>query len=142
MSGDIVRDLSKYLKVASNVHFWAIEVGLFDAWGGKNDNVTTFKTNLQIIVDSCKAHSIQPVISTIPATQGSHHSPSMWQVHNDFLKAVDSVVKKNKLTTDGRCISSTVFKNAGTFTRTAVPGCYTVRFESTGRIESVPVVVY
>jgi hypothetical protein len=45
-------------------------------------------------------------------------------------------------TTDGRCISSTVFKNAGNFTRTAVPGCYTVRFESTGRIESVPVVVY
>jgi hypothetical protein len=41
-SGDIVRDLSQYLTIAGNVHFLAIEVGMYDARGGKNDNVAAF----------------------------------------------------------------------------------------------------
>jgi hypothetical protein len=97
LSTDVVRDISKYLSVAGNVHFWAIEVGLYDAWGGKNDNVPLFEKNLQIIVDSCKAHSIQPIIARIPGTKAGHATPAMWQVHADFIKAIDSVTKKNKL---------------------------------------------
>ena len=99
MSGDVVRDISKYLAVEGNVHFWAIELGRYDSWGGTNDNVAEFTKNLQIIIDSCKAHSIQPVIATIPSTtKGSKANPAAsWQVHNDFLKAIDSLTKKNKL---------------------------------------------
>jgi hypothetical protein len=98
-SGDVARDISKYLTVVGNVHFWAIELGRYDSWGGKNDSVAEFTKNLQIIIDSCKVHSIQPVIATIPATtKGSKAAtPTAWQVHNDFLKAIDSVIKKNKL---------------------------------------------
>jgi hypothetical protein len=96
-SADVVRDISKYLSVVGNVHFWAIEIGLYDAFGGKNDGVADFKKNLQIIVDSCKVHSISPIIATIPATKGTHASPAMWQIHADFIKAIDSVTKKNKL---------------------------------------------
>jgi|WetSurMetagenome_2_1015567.scaffolds.fasta_scaffold51425_2 hypothetical protein len=98
-SADVVRDISKYLSVVGNVHFWAIEIGLYDAWGGKNDGVADFKKNLQIIVDSCKAHGIQAVISTIPATTNGSKAakPLSWQVHNDFYKAVDSITTKNQL---------------------------------------------
>ena len=92
-TGDVVRDISKYFAVAGNVHFWAIELGTFDAWGGGTDNVASFKTNLQIIIDSCKAHGIQPVIARIPATK----SKAGWQVHADFLTAVDDLTKTNEL---------------------------------------------
>ncbi|MBN1578437.1 MAG: hypothetical protein JW913_17885 [Chitinispirillaceae bacterium] len=92
-TGDVVRDISKYLAVAGNVHFWAIELGTFDAWGGKADSAAAFKTNLQIIIDSCKAHGIQPIIPRIPSTK----SNAGWQVHADFLKAVDDLVKTNQL---------------------------------------------
>jgi hypothetical protein len=51
-SGDIVSDISKYLDMARNVKFWAIEMGTNDAWGGTNANVTTFKNNMKHIIDS------------------------------------------------------------------------------------------
>ncbi len=92
-SGDIVRDLSQYFNIVGNVHFLAIEVGIYDAWGGKNDGVAEFKKNLQIIVDSCKTHKIVPVIATVPATQGSKHKPAaMWQVHEDFPRLPDHLL--------------------------------------------------
>jgi hypothetical protein len=92
-TGDVLRDISKYFAVAGNVHFWAIELGTFDAWGGKADSAAAFKNNLQIIIDSCRAHGIEPIISRIPATK----SKAGWQVHDDFLKAVDDLAKTNKL---------------------------------------------
>jgi hypothetical protein len=96
-SGDMARDFSKYLNVAGNVHFWAIEVGTYDAWGGKNDSVAAFTKNLKSLIDSCKAHGIQPIIARVAATAGSHKTPALWQVHADFLKAVDTLTRQNTL---------------------------------------------
>jgi lysophospholipase L1-like esterase len=97
-SNDFVNNLPKYLKMAGNAHYWAIEMGTNDAWGGTNANVTTFKSNLQIVIDSCKAHGIQPILARVLATNPAYTTnPTGWQIHPDYLKAVDDLTKSNNL---------------------------------------------
>jgi hypothetical protein len=93
-SSDMVSNISSYLEMAGNIHFWAIEMGTNDAWGGTNANVTVFKNNLQVIIDSCKAHGIEPIIARILATR---ESDAGWQVHPDFEQAVDDLTSENGL---------------------------------------------
>ncbi len=93
-STTIANDISKYLDVVRNVKYWAIEMGTNDAWGGSNYFVPTFTKNMQLIIDSCKANNIQPVLARIIGTDSAKVG---WQVHPDFLKAVDSLTIKNRL---------------------------------------------
>jgi lysophospholipase L1-like esterase len=93
-STNVADDISKYLNVVRNVKHWAIEMGTNDAWGGGNYFVPTFTKNLQLIIDSCKANNIQPVIARIIGTDSAKVG---WQVHPDFLKAIDSLTIKNNL---------------------------------------------
>jgi lysophospholipase L1-like esterase len=96
MSRDIVTDISKYLAIAGTVKHWAIEMGTNDAWGGGTANLTSFKNSLQLIVDSCKAVGIQPMIARILATHVASGAAT-WQVNPAFLAEVDSLTKKNNL---------------------------------------------
>jgi hypothetical protein len=93
-SGDVVRDISKYLDAVGNVTFWAIELGTYDCWGGKSDSLAAFKKNLQVIVDSCKAHKIHPIFARIP---GTVNSKTKWQIPADYLKAIDDLAKSENL---------------------------------------------
>ncbi len=93
-STDFAKNLSNYLKMAGNAHFWAIEMGTNDAWGGSNGNVATFKRNLQLVIDSCKVYGIQPIIARVLAT---NETAAAWQVNPDFLKAVDDLTASNGL---------------------------------------------
>jgi hypothetical protein len=93
-STDCANDIPKYLTNAGNVHFWAIEMGTNDAWGGSNYNAPAFKNNLQRVIDSCKAHGIVPVIARMIATDSAKAG---WQVHPDFLQAIDDLATKNNL---------------------------------------------
>lgn len=93
-SADLKNNLSDYLKMAGNAHFWAIEMGTNDAWGGSNDNVSAFISNLQTVIDSCKAYDIEPIIARVLA---SNENISGWQVHPDYLAAVDNLTADNKL---------------------------------------------
>jgi hypothetical protein len=93
-SGDVVRDISKYLDMARNVKYWAIEMGTNDAWGGTNGNVTTFITNMKLIIDSCKANGIEPIIARMI---GTNSAKANWQIHPDFLQAIDDLTSQNKL---------------------------------------------
>jgi lysophospholipase L1-like esterase len=93
-STTMINDISKYLSVAGEVKYWAIEMGTNDAWGGTNSNVAAYKTNMQKVIDSCKARGIQPIISRIIGTDSAK---AKWQVHPDYLKAIDSLTIKNKL---------------------------------------------
>jgi len=93
-STDFVNNFTHYLAMAGNVKFWAIEMGTNDAWGGTNENVATFKNNLQQVIDSCKARGIQPIIARVLAT---NESLAKWQVHPDYLKAVDDLTAENHL---------------------------------------------
>jgi len=93
-STDLKNNISKYLKMAGNAHYWAIEMGTNDAWNNGNSNVPTFKNNLQIVIDSCKKHGIQPIIAHVLATNSSI---TKWQVHPDYYKAVDDLTAENNL---------------------------------------------
>jgi lysophospholipase L1-like esterase len=95
-STDLVNNLPKYLKMAGNTNFWAIEMGTNDAWGGTNEGVATFKSNLQQVIDSCKSRGITPVVARVLAT---NDSLAKWQVHPDYLIAVEELTKENSLMT-------------------------------------------
>ena len=93
-STTVADDISKYLNMVRDTRYWAIEMGTNDAWGGSNYFVPSYIKNMQLIIDSCKANNIQPVIARIIGTDSVKTG---WQVHPDFLKAVDSLTIKNNL---------------------------------------------
>jgi lysophospholipase L1-like esterase len=97
LSSNFKDDILKYLSNAGNVHFWAIEMGTNDAWGGTNTNVAAYKANMQLVIDSCNAHNIQPVIARMIATNPNKTIDGKWQIHPDFLTAIDDLVSKNNL---------------------------------------------
>jgi lysophospholipase L1-like esterase len=100
-STDVSKYISNYLKYAGSDHFWAIEMGTNDAWGGGSGNVTSFTNAMQLIIDSAKAHGIQPMIARtlatddVPGFKSVQSSP--WQVNTAFLAAIDNLTTKNKL---------------------------------------------
>jgi lysophospholipase L1-like esterase len=87
-------DINLYLANAGNVKYWAIEMGTNDAWGGSNAGVPTFKSNLQAIITACKNAGIQPMIARMLSTNASLAN---WQVHPDYLKAIDDLTTQNNL---------------------------------------------
>jgi lysophospholipase L1-like esterase len=91
-SANLADDVSKYLANAGNVHFWAIEMGTNDNWDKLP--ASTFKANLQRVIDSCKAHQIEPVIARMIATVEAKVG---WQVSPDYLAAIDDLTSKNNL---------------------------------------------
>lgn len=94
-SSDMAGNLRDYLAAAKSAHYWAIEMGTNDAWGGSNANVAKFTANLQKVIDSCKAAGIVPMVARVLATDPSRSGG--WQVHGDYLKAVDDLASKNNL---------------------------------------------
>lgn len=93
-SSGVVEGLASYSEYAGNVKYWAIEMGTNDAWGGNNSNVEIFKNNMQVIIDEAKKNGITPIIARVMAT---NPAVAGWQVHGDFLKAVDDLTEKNNL---------------------------------------------
>lgn len=93
-SDEVVAHLPQYLENVGNVHFWAIEMGTNDAWGGGDWNLQNYIQNMQIIIDSAKAHGITPIIARIIATDSAK---ATWQVNPLYLNALDSLVEVNKL---------------------------------------------
>ena len=87
-------DVSKYLAMTRNVHYWAIEMGTNDAWGGTDSGVAAFTKNMQLVIDSCKAAGIQPIIARMIATDSAKAG---WQVNSNYLKAIDSLTSVNNL---------------------------------------------
>jgi hypothetical protein len=67
-------------------------MGTNDAWD-KLD-VAIYKAHLQRVIDSCKAHHIDPVISRLIATDSTKVK---WQVTPEYLAAIDSLTSKNGL---------------------------------------------
>lgn len=93
-STEVVSHLSSYTAYAGNVHFWAIEMGTNDVWGGGDWNIATYISNMQTIIDSAKARGITPVIARIPATDSA---AAGWQVNAKALVSLDSLIEANGL---------------------------------------------
>jgi lysophospholipase L1-like esterase len=90
LSEYISKLISFYLEMTRGAKYWAIEMGTNDAWGGSS-NTTAFVKNMQLIIDSCKAAGVNPVIARVLATN------STWQVNAAFETAVDNLTSQNKL---------------------------------------------
>ena len=86
--------LKYYAEYAGNVKYWAIEMGTNDAWDGNDYTVEQFTRNMQMIIDTAKAHGITPIIARIIATNPAYCG---WQVPQEFLDAIDKLVKDNNL---------------------------------------------
>lgn len=93
-SSEVVANISKYTAYAGNVHFWAIEMGTNDAWGGNDENLSTYIKNMQTIIDSAKALGITPIIARIIATDSA---TAGWQINAKFLTSLDSLIEANDL---------------------------------------------
>ncbi|MDO5575521.1 MAG: hypothetical protein Q4F84_00460 [Fibrobacter sp.] len=93
-SNVFVQNISTYLEMAKDAHFWAIEHGTNDAWGGYNGGAANFRRNLQTIIDSCKANGIEPILARVLAT---NETSAQWQVHQDYLTCIDELTKENNL---------------------------------------------
>lgn len=93
-STEIVSHISTYMAYAGNVHFWAIEMGTNDVWGGGDWNLATYISNMQTIIDSAKGRGITPVIARIPATDSALTG---WQVNAKVLTSLDSLIEANDL---------------------------------------------
>lgn len=93
-STHFARDISMYLDAAGSCHYWAIEMGTNDAWGGKADGVAAFKKNFQVVIDSCKARGIQPIIASVLATDSAKAG---WQVNPEYAKAISDLTTSNDL---------------------------------------------
>jgi hypothetical protein len=57
--------------------------------------VAKFTTNLQKVIDSCKAAGIIPIVARVLATDPAKSGG--WQIHGDYIKAVDDLTSKNSL---------------------------------------------
>ncbi len=86
--------LKYYAEYAGNVKYWAIEMGTNDAWVGNDYTVEQFTRNMQMIIDTAKAHGITPIIARMIATNPVY---SGWQVPQEFLDAIDKLVQDNNL---------------------------------------------
>lgn len=93
-STEVVAHLNDYLRYAGNVKHWAIEMGTNDAWGGGDWNLDNYKRNMQTIIDSAKAHGIEPIIARIIAT---NEKEAGWQINEKFLQTIDELTEENQL---------------------------------------------
>lgn len=93
-ASSVAADISRYLAMTRGVHYWAIELGTNEAWYGTDSNLPPFISAMEIIIDSCKAAGIEPIIARTIATDSAK---AKWQVSPHFLAAVDSLVFANRL---------------------------------------------
>jgi lysophospholipase L1-like esterase len=86
--------VSFYLDMSRGAKYWAIEMGTNDAYNNGVSGLAAFKTNMQIIIDSCKAAGVQPIIARLLSTDSSK---TKWQVNYAYETTIDSMTKANKL---------------------------------------------
>jgi hypothetical protein len=95
----IAYDITRYLNMTRDVKYWAIEMGTNDAYWGNTDSLAFFIKGMQIIIDSCKAAGIQPIIARLLATNptAAGMTAPKWQVNMAFETVIDSLTKVNNL---------------------------------------------
>lgn len=94
-SYEVADVLDHYYNVGgSEAKYWAILLGTNDAWGSSNSGVDTYKTNMQIIIDYALDNDKVPILAQIPATG---ESDAGWQVHPDYLTAIEELISENDL---------------------------------------------
>jgi len=93
---NIVPHINDYLTYGSDAKYWGILLGTNDAWGGSDEYVSTYKSNMQQIIDAILAVGKIPVLGRIPATDPNVVDGN-WQVHPGYLQAIEELRTENNL---------------------------------------------
>jgi lysophospholipase L1-like esterase len=86
--------ISFYLDMTRGAKYWAIEMGTNDAYNNGTSGLAAFTRNMQLIIDSCKAAGVHPIIARLLATNPANAG---WQVNIAYETTIDSLTKVNKL---------------------------------------------
>jgi lysophospholipase L1-like esterase len=86
--------ISYYLDMSRGAKYWAIEMGTNDAYNNGTSGLAAFTKNMQLIIDSCKAAGVHPIIARLLST---NPAIAKWQVDPAYETTIDSLTKVNKL---------------------------------------------
>jgi lysophospholipase L1-like esterase len=82
--------LDQVLAENPDYHFFAITYGTNDGWD--NSDATTFRNNLQMMIEKLKAAGRVPVLSRVPFSPDGHHAGL-----SNFNAAIDELTATNQL---------------------------------------------
>jgi len=94
LSGYVSTFISYYLDMTRGAKYWAIEMGTNDAYNNGTSGLADFTRNMQLIIDSCKAAGVKPIIARLISTNPANAG---WQVNIAYETTIDSLTKVNKL---------------------------------------------
>ena len=93
-SSQVLASIRDYLDQMGDCRYLAIEMATNDAWGGGTDNLASYTSNMQAIIDSAKGRGMIPIVARPLATDSAR---AKWQMNPAFVKAIDSLVAANSL---------------------------------------------
>ncbi len=91
LTGSGLARLDEALALNPDTHFFAITYGTNDSWGNKTDT-STFRSNLQMMIDKIKAAGRTPVLSHVPYSADNAH-----ETLAQFNAVVDDLTRTNQL---------------------------------------------
>jgi len=91
LTGDGLARLDEMLALNPDYRFFAITYGTNDSWGNKTDT-TSYRRNLQMMIDKLKAAGREPVLSHIPYSNDNNHDTLAV-----FNTVVDELTQQNGL---------------------------------------------
>ncbi|WP_437810086.1 SGNH/GDSL hydrolase family protein [Sorangium sp. So ce1078] len=91
LTGDALDRIDEALDLNPDVHFFAIGYGTNDSWGNHTD-ASTFKANLQELIDRIEAAGRVPVLARIPFSPDGNHDTL-----DVFNQAIDELTLENAL---------------------------------------------
>jgi hypothetical protein len=76
-----------YLQNNPDIHYWGIELGTNDAWGGGANGLDGFRNALVTIIKALKAAGKEPVLVRLPYVN------STWALDRAYLDCIDSLAQ-------------------------------------------------
>jgi len=91
LTGNGLARLDEALSLNPDYRFFAITYGTNDSWGNKTDT-TTYRANLQMMIDKIKAAGRTPVLSHVPYSNDQQH-----ETLDNFNAVIDDLTRTNQL---------------------------------------------
>jgi hypothetical protein len=80
-----------YLQNNPDIHYWGIELGTNDAWGGGTNGLEGFRSALVTIIKAIKAAGKEPVLVRLPYVN------STWALNKAYPDCIDSLTQAYNL---------------------------------------------
>jgi hypothetical protein len=76
-----------YIQNNPDIHYWGIELGTNDAWGGSANEIGSFRSALVTIITALKAAGKEPILVRLPYVN------STWALNTAYLNCIDSLTQ-------------------------------------------------